>query len=461
MSFFRTQRAQLLRGALCDEDNLHCDYRSFVRLGFNRGVSTVKLVETIPDPPTITALVRGDGSVTITFIPPRNTGNSIITSYIITYSPGNFTTTVATSPATISGLTNGTTYRFTAVAVNKIGQSASSSLSDPIIVATIPGVPRTVSAVAYDGHAVVSWRAPLYDGGLTVRSYELTVNSSAGTYVISDITSIIFDVTELVNGLSYTFRVRAKNDVGAGDWSSYSSAVIPKATLAGSLFFDPLHTTPYMELTPGFVFSTGSYSIETWFYSLGAFANTILLSPPGAGTNNGLGLFIQDNTHVAIGHNKQADTVYTVNEITTNAWHHIAVCRNASDIETVFIDGVKAIDSSGNGTQNNGPQQTNNFNYTGTTLLIGTGPAEFAKWNGYLTNMRIVIGATAYNPTAASISTPTGPLAGIANTKYLMLCDTPPPAEIANGKDAINYDIVGIQTINEIDITVSTTEKPF
>lgn len=461
MSFFRTHRAQMLRGALCDEDNFPCDYRSFVRLGFNRGASTGRIIETVSDPPVIHTLDRGNGYIIVKYFAPVNTGKTAINSYIVTATPGNITLVVDVTQATFTGLTAGTSYTFTAIAVNRVGQSEPSASSLSIIAATVPGAARNVSAIPYDGHALVSWNEPLSNGGLAITSYELTVTSSAGSYVISNITTTSHDVIELTNGLSYTFRVRAKNDIGAGDWSPYSSAVIPKTALAGSLFFDPINATSYLELSPGFVFGTGAYTIETWFYSLAAFANSILLSPPGSGINNGLALFIQDSTHVAIGHNNIADTIYTVNEIATNAWHHIAVCRNANDIETVFIDGVKAIDSSGYGTQNNGQQQSNIFNYTGTTLLIGTGPEEFEKWNGYLTNMRVIVGATAYNPTAASISTPTGPLTGIANTKYLMLCATPPPAEVANGKNAVNYDTIGIQTITDVDITVSTTQIPF
>ena len=51
------------------------------------------------------------------------------TSYTATSSPGGFTGTGASSPVTVSGLTNGTAYTFTVTATNSNGTSPSSSAS--------------------------------------------------------------------------------------------------------------------------------------------------------------------------------------------------------------------------------------------------------------------------------------------------------------------------------------------
>jgi hypothetical protein len=433
-----------LRGALCDEDNLHCDYRTFVRLGFNRGVIAKKLVETIPDPPIITSATRGNGSVTIYFSPPVKTGNAIITSYIAKSTPGNFTTTVSASPATVNGLTNGTAYTFTVVAVNKIGSSAPSVASSSITPATVPGSPTSVTATPYDHRAVVTWNAPSNNGGSAITGYVIatTPDDVDDVVVAADQSTAL--VTGLRNGTTYTFTVSAVNAVGNSNYSTPSSGVVPRAGLAGSLRFNPSDNA-YLGLTPGFSFGNYAFSIELWFYSFNDITGTAIL---GAGSNNGqLSLVFPDDTHVGISYNRDANHTYTVGQIVQNSWNHLAICRNTSSIETVFLNGVKASDCQLSGVSQSARQQQDITNYTGTTNLVGKG--YLGAFGGYITNMRIVIGGTAYDPTAASIPIPSAPLTAIANTKYLML------------GTSVTYDTVIIQNVQNNRVTQTGAYVPF
>jgi hypothetical protein len=56
------------------------------------------------------------------------------TSFRVTSSPGSFTATSATSPIVVAGLSSGTTYTFTVIALNAIGQSAASSASSSLLI---------------------------------------------------------------------------------------------------------------------------------------------------------------------------------------------------------------------------------------------------------------------------------------------------------------------------------------
>lgn len=82
---------------------------------------------TIPGAPIITNAVIGDKQATITFTPPSSNGGAAITSYTITSSPGNITTTGSSSPITITGITNNTEYTFIVTATNEVGTSAASA----------------------------------------------------------------------------------------------------------------------------------------------------------------------------------------------------------------------------------------------------------------------------------------------------------------------------------------------
>ena len=88
-----------------------------------------------PDAPTIGTATAGDGQVSVTFTPPVSNGGSAITTYIATASPGGAFGTCAgpaACTATVTGLTNGTSYAFTVTATNGDGTGPASSASNGV-----------------------------------------------------------------------------------------------------------------------------------------------------------------------------------------------------------------------------------------------------------------------------------------------------------------------------------------
>jgi len=83
-----------------------------------------------PNAPTIGTATGDDQSASITFTPPTNVGGSAISSYSALSTPGGFVGTAASSPVTVSGLTNGTAYTFAVWATNTYGPSAYSASSN-------------------------------------------------------------------------------------------------------------------------------------------------------------------------------------------------------------------------------------------------------------------------------------------------------------------------------------------
>jgi hypothetical protein len=86
----------------------------------------------VPGAPIIGTATAGNGQATISFSVPASNRGSAITGYIVTSIPGGLTTTGTTSPITITGLTNGTTYTFTVQAVNAFGVSLASIASNTV-----------------------------------------------------------------------------------------------------------------------------------------------------------------------------------------------------------------------------------------------------------------------------------------------------------------------------------------
>jgi hypothetical protein len=86
----------------------------------------------VPNAPTIGTATAGAGSASVTFTAPANVGGGAITSYTVISSPGSIIGTGASSPITVSGLTNGTAYTFTVVATNAYGSGPASAASNSV-----------------------------------------------------------------------------------------------------------------------------------------------------------------------------------------------------------------------------------------------------------------------------------------------------------------------------------------
>jgi hypothetical protein len=175
---------------------------------------------TTPDAPEITNIERGNEQAVISWSTPLNNGREIL-SYKVSWSAGS--QDCQSSPCTVTGLVNGTSYSFQVAAINEIGDSVESSPSQSVTPATTPDAPTKPSAIRSNKSVQIRWATPV-DNGSPITGYRVSWRNGSQACTTSPCT-----VTNLQNGTRYVFSVSAINAIGESVHSENSIQVIPAA----------------------------------------------------------------------------------------------------------------------------------------------------------------------------------------------------------------------------------------
>ena len=180
----------------------------------------ITIVLLIPHPPSNIRVTRGNNTASIEF---NHVPHAI--SYQVTSHPGNRISVGTESPIIVSGLINENSYTFTVKAITSRG-TVISKPSHSIIPSELATAPVLVKAIPGDQCATVSFTPT--DGN---KATSYMVISSPGNYLEKGTSSPI-TVHGLKNGISYTFTVRASDDLGQFETSTPSLPVIPHILLS-------------------------------------------------------------------------------------------------------------------------------------------------------------------------------------------------------------------------------------
>jgi len=190
---------------------------------------------TVPAAPTNLSGTAGNGQVVLSWTSPSGNGGSAITDYTVQYSSNGGTrwtsfsdeTSTATT-ATVTGLSNGTSYVFQVAAVNDAGTGA---FSEPTPrVTSLTAVPGRPAAVAGNGFVLLRWVAPRLVRMPPITDYSIRYSADSGAtwtlypHIASAATSRRLILT---NGNTYIFQVAPVVSGGVGVYSLRSLAVTP------------------------------------------------------------------------------------------------------------------------------------------------------------------------------------------------------------------------------------------
>jgi len=163
--------------------------------------------------------------------------------------------------------------------------------------------------------------------------------------------------------------------------------------------------------------SNNDFSIECWVYALRQTNTTAqgLVSYGSTSSTSGtqyLSFQLSSTGYLGVAYATGASiTLADPSLFPINQWVHAVVCRSGSTL-SLFV----------NGTRVNSTTTSATVGSTGNALVIGGqwyANADARQLNGYLSNVRIVNGSSAYDATQSSITVPTSPLTAIANTTLL------------------------------------------
>jgi titin len=175
----------------------------------------------------------GSGEVNLTWTTPANTGGLVLAGYQVAWSADGVSWTTADhwDPAdtsfTVTGLTNGRSYRFKVAGVTGLGSGAWSAPVHATPAWRPAARPTDLTAAVAPARGVgsgqvnLTWTAPSANGS-ALRDYRIERSTDRTTWTrINDGVSPATATTVggLANGRVYRFRVAAVNAVGSGPWS--------------------------------------------------------------------------------------------------------------------------------------------------------------------------------------------------------------------------------------------------
>ncbi len=193
--------------------------------------------------PILTAVAAGPTSITLVWAPPTSTGGNTITGYQVevsenggtTYAPLTTTTptvTVYQHPGVPVGATRH--YRVRALYANSFGPWGFANATTAVT--GIPGAPRNLTATAAGPSVIdLDWDAPASTGASAIIDYRVEVSADRGiTWTLLTTTGLTsYRHGSLAAGSTRHYRVRARNTIGFGPWTSPVNATTSTGTPPG------------------------------------------------------------------------------------------------------------------------------------------------------------------------------------------------------------------------------------
>lgn len=218
-----------------------------------------------------------------------------------------------------------------------------------------------------------------------------------------------------------------------------AQGAFPGASITTSASFDGstqnLSVPNSTALNPG----TGDFTIEFWTYLNSTTNNASFYR----GNNNGVDIFMNGSGKLAVGQAQISTLITDSVTMTTASWVHVAVVRS-SGTTTLYKNGT-SVGSAGD---------ANNY-VTDAANYIGSNPGGPYRINGYISNLRVVIGTAVYT---TAFTPPTVTLRAITNTALLLPLTAAPFMDISTNLLTVTNTGTVTTTASAPSLTAATTD---
>jgi len=313
----------------------------------------------------------GSGLARITFGSAYN-GGSAITSYTVVSNPGNITLTVAASPITVSGLTDGVAYTFTVYATNAIGNGRPSVASNSI----------TNGDVYYSSVGLLLKSAPYGN-----RSNDTFVDDGAFSHPVGAIGN-----PTLTNFNPYGLSFGSNVGSGYFGGSRFNDGLVVSATVGDGL------------IAP----QDQDFTYEAWIYPLSLAGTKTIWSHRasplgGAGSFGGATLIVLSDGIIRYYIANAAATTWQVNAVSTghtmtvNVWQHVALIRSGNTV-TAYLNGTAGTSVT---------VAAGSIGTSGQLSLMCGSEVGGSNFNGYMAGFRLVRESVVIPPAGGPTVPPT------------------------------------------------------
>lgn len=435
---------------------------------------------TTPGTPTSVVATSGNGQVSLSWTAPASNGGSALIQYRVQYAPqgsddySTWSSSIATlSTSTtyvVTGLTNGTSYKFRVAANNAAGNGSYSTASSATTPFTTSNAPTGLTTTNGDAQIALSWTAPASNGGDPISDYVVQYSSNSGsswtTFSDSVSTSTSLTVTGLTNGTAYVFRVAAVNAAGTGTYSATSSSATPRTSpdapsgvtaTAGNQQVSLVWTVPVFNGGVAITDYTIEYSQDAATWTSFSDGTSTLRAATVTGLTNGVGYYFRVYAVNSVGTSSASAPSSPVTPLTVPTAPIISQITTGNALLSVAFtaagDGGNPISTYQYSTDGGATWQTRTVGSTSSPLVISAlstnGTTALANGTTYSVKIRAVNSAGTGSSSTAVNATPTtfpGAPTSVTSTPGSSAIDLSWTAPTSNGGAAISDYVIEMST---------------
>ncbi len=196
----------------------------------NRSAELKVVLNNVPGPVTTLVATSWNGSIMLNWTAPADIGGSPITGYQVhrgtTMGSETFLGNAPSNYYNDTALVNGQIYYYRIAASNYAGPGPLSNevSATPL---SVPSAPITLQGFKGDQQAVLTWSAPVIEGGTPILEYRIYRGTTPGAEIfLTKSATLNYTDGDLTNGRIYYYKVSAVNALGEGSKST-AVTVIP------------------------------------------------------------------------------------------------------------------------------------------------------------------------------------------------------------------------------------------